>query len=358
MLAELPCEEDAHANALETLAEAYYLAGLDYREKFSDPEEAINIWQELLERLDSSAFHPTATYQLYRTYLQREIEEEYSNPFCETCNSEYWAEQITTNHPGSEWALLIENPDFLDAEEEAYESERIVYEALLIRYYAKDYQKTLLEIRTAQEDRPENPLICKYNLLAAQCIGGLTSYTGDRTPYYEALRDVKTSCPDTEEHQFATDVLRTLGVELGGGSADEEETEKPPSAFVMNDSKDHYFAILVPVESGKSARVKAQTSDFNKEYFNSQRLRITSNLLNRTDQIVLIKSFTNASKGLDYYTVFTGNRGMLIDVNSGGYNMFIISSENYIELFKNKDIEGYTDFFNEHYLSDKSNQAP
>jgi hypothetical protein len=49
---------------------------------------------------------------------------------------------------------------------------------------------------------------------------------------------------------------------------------------------------------------------------------------------------------------------MLIDVNSGGYNMFIISSENYIELFKNKDIEGYTDFFNEHYLSDKSNQAP
>ena len=49
---------------------------------------------------------------------------------------------------------------------------------------------------------------------------------------------------------------------------------------------------------------------------------------------------------------------MLIDVNIGGFNMFVIGSSNYIELFKNKDIEGYTDFFNEHYLSEKSKQAP
>ena len=34
--------------------------------------------------------------------------------------------------------------------------------------------------------------------------------------------------------------------------------------------------------------------------------------------------------------------------------MFVISSSNFIELFKNKDIEGYTNFFNEYYLSEKS----
>ena len=47
---------------------------------------------------------------------------------------------------------------------------------------------------------------------------------------------------------------------------------------------------------------------------------------------------------------------MLIDVNSGGYDMFIISSDNYVELFKNKDIVGYGDFFETHYLSTKSKQ--
>jgi hypothetical protein len=115
---------------------------------------------------------------------------------------------------------------------------------------------------------------------------------------------------------------------------------------------------LVPVSDGKGDYVKAQVSDFNTEYFNTQNLRVTSNLLNRTHQIVLIKTFSNHSKGMDFFNVFTGNRELLIEVNSAGYTMFLISSTNYIELFKNKDIEGYTDFFNEHYLSENSKQAP
>ena len=61
---------------------------------------------------------------------------------------------------------------------------------------------------------------------------------------------------------------------------------------------------------------------------------------------------------MDYYNVYKGNRESLIEVNSNGFNMFVISSTNYIELFKNKDIEGYTSFFNEHYLSNKQNKAP
>jgi hypothetical protein len=102
--------------------------------------------------------------------------------------------------------------------------------------------------------------------------------------------------------------------------------------------------------------VKAKSSDFNKAFFESRNLRITGNLLSRTHEIVLVKSFENKTKGMDYFAVFTGNREMLIDVNTGGYDMFIISSENYVELFKNKDITGYGDFFETHYLSTKSKQ--
>ena len=358
MLAELPCEEEERAEALEKLAEAYYLAGLDYREKLADPENAIDTWLEMFERLDSSAFHPTATYQLFRTYLQRELEEGYENPYCETCSSEYWASQISSNYPNSEWALLIENPDYLDAEEEEYETERIEYEAFLTRYYNRDYQQTLLDINKVLAERPGNQLECMYILLRTQCIGGLTSYTGDRDPYYTALEEIISTCPDTEQEEFARALLQQLGVSLSGSEATEEQEKAPPSAFALAPSKKHYFAVLVPVSDGKGDYVKAQVSDFNKEYFNTQNLRVTSNLLNRTHQIVLIKTFSNHSKGMDFYRLFTGNRELLIEVNSAGYTMFLISSTNYIELFKNKDIEGYTDFFNEHYLSGNSKQAP
>ena len=229
---------------------------------------------------------------------------------------------------------------------------------LLSRYYAKDYQATLLEIDVVINDRPENTLRCKYNLLRAQCVGGLTSYTGDRTPYFDALKGVISACPETEETAFAISLLRQLGVDLGSVGETPEKEEEKKTPFTFNPNKEHYFAILIPVDKGNGSEVKALTSDFNTAFFESRNLRITSNLLSRTHQIVLVKSFSNLSKGMDYFTVFTGNREMLIDLNSSGYEMFIISSENYIELFKNKDLNEHGDFFNTHYLTTKSKQEP
>ena len=81
LLASLPCEPDDRVVQEERMAEAYYNAGLDYREKLSDNEKAIETWAELIEVLDSSNFHPTAHYQLFRTYLEREIEENYKIHF-------------------------------------------------------------------------------------------------------------------------------------------------------------------------------------------------------------------------------------------------------------------------------------
>ena len=142
------------------------------------------------------------------------------------------------------------------------------------------------------------------------------------------------------------------------GKAPNKEEEEVINSFVFDPNKEHYFAILIPVDKGSGAEVKAQASDFNSAFFESRNLRITSNLLSRTHQIVLVKSFSNLSKGMDYHTVFTGNREMLIELNSSGFDMFVISSVNYIELFKNKDLDEYMDFFNTHYLSTKSKQEP
>jgi hypothetical protein len=69
--------------------------------------------------------------------------------------------------------------------------------------------------------------------------------------------------------------------------------------------------------------------------------------------VVLVKSFANKGEGMGYYDIFTSNREDLIELNSSGYDMVLISNENYVELFKNKDLQGYVRFFTEHYLSPK-----
>jgi len=355
LLAALPCEPDARVSEEERMAEAYYNAGLDYREKLSDNEKAIETWVELIERLDSSAFHPTAHYQLFRTYLEREIEENYQNPFCDDCNSQYWADEIVRLYPGSEWARLIEDPDFKDEEEVLREAQREVYESLLSRYYTKDYQRVLLDIDEVVAADSVNFFACKYTLLRAQCVGGLTSYSGDRTPYFEALQGVVADCPDTEEAAFAQDIMRKLGVELGPDARGSKEQDPEPEAspFEVQPNNEHYFAIFIPVGEGSGNKAKAQASDFNSAFYASKGLKVTSNLIDRSTQVVLVKSFANKGEGMGYYDIFTSNREDLIELNSSGYDMVLISNENYVTLFKNKDISGYVEWFAGQYLSGK-----
>ena len=355
LLAALPCEPDARVSEEERMAEAYYNAGLDYREKLSDNEKAIETWVELIERLDSSAFHPTAHYQLFRTYLEREIEENYQNPFCDDCNSQYWADEIVRLYPGSEWARLIEDPDFKDEEEVLREAQREVYESLLSRYYTKDYQRVLLDIDEVVGADSVNFFACKYTLLRAQCVGGLTSYSGDRTPYFEALQGVVADCPDTEEATFAQDIMRKLGVELGPDARGSKEQDPEPvaSPFEVQPNNEHYFAIFIPVGEGSGNKAKAQASDFNSAFYASKGLKVTSNLIDRSTQVVLVKSFANKGEGMGYYDIFTSNREDLIELNSSGYDMVLISNENYVTLFKNKDLSGYVEWFAGQYLSGK-----
>ena len=352
LLASLPCEEEARLVEEGRMAEAYYNAGLDYREKLNDNKKAIETWAELIEVLDSSDFHPTAHYQLFRTYLEREIEENYQNPFCDDCNSEYWASEILRLYPGSEWARLIEDPEFQDEAEIIREAQREEYEAFLNRYYLKDYQQVLLDIDEVLARDSANAFECKHRLLRTQCVGGLTSYSGERTPYFEALASVVSDCPDTEEAAFAQDLMRKLGVSLGDDPTPKEveETEEQ-SEFATQPDNEHYLAIFIPVGRGNGDQVKAKVADFNNSFFGSKRLKVTSNLLDRSTQVVLVKSFPNMREGMDYYTVFTGNREGLIEVNSSGYEMVLISNENYVSLFKNKNVIGYAQFFAQQYLS-------
>ena len=146
--------------------------------------------------------------------------------------------------------------------------------------------------------------------------------------------------------------MRTLGVDLGDASPKKEQDEAPDvQPFSIQPSNQHYLGIFVPVGRGNGNEIKATTADFNSAFYGSKRLKVTSNLIDRATQVVLVKSFNNQEEAMGYYEVFTSNREDLIDINSSGYDIAVISNENYVTLFKNKDIRGYVDFFSQHYLS-------
>jgi tetratricopeptide (TPR) repeat protein len=357
LLAGLPCDSVARDSSVAMIAEAYYNAGLVYKEKLSDLENAIDTWTELTERMDESEFHPTTYYQLYRTYLQREVEENYQSPFCETCNSEYWSALVLERYPDSEWAILIENPDFVDQEEIKLEEERLAYEALLQRYYAKAYQEVLMACGEIIKYNQSNHYYCKYLILKAQSTGALSARTGgDRSGYFSELQYVIRNCPDSEEEEYARELLLALDPSSLRGGKDEANASEPEAVDVVWEHKpylEHYFGILVPVGRGNVEELKATISDFNASFYESKNLRVTANLINRNFQIILVKDFKRQDYSLEYFDVFQANTSMLEAINSSGYRSFTITTENYISLFKNKEMDSYIDWFEEVYLTDK-----
>ena len=152
---------------------------------------------------------------------------------------------------------------------------------------------------------------------------------------------------------FNPTVTKNKKINYGKKSFTEEEEVVEESPFDFNPNKEHYFAVFVPVGRGSGDEIKAQTSDFNNAFYTSKRLKVTSNLIDRANEVVLIKSFRNSEEGMGYFDVFTSNREDLIEINSSGYDIVLISNENYVTLFKNKDIQGYVKFFAQHYLSGK-----
>ncbi len=353
LLAGLPCDSLEREQSIAMIAEAYYNAGLDYKEKLSDLENAIDTWTELVGRMDDSDFHPTTYYQLYRTYLQRELEENFMSPFCESCNSEYWSALVLEKYPNTEWSLLIENPEFADEQEMLKEEQRLIYEGHLLRYYAKAYQEVLLACNEVIQTEPLNNYLCQYRLLRAQCVGGLSAYAGgDRNAYFDALRAVVSECIESEEGIFAQELLDALG-QGGTKKPVEKESLKEEVVEVPWEHKpylEHYFGMLVPVGRGNVEELRASIADFNTEFYKSKELRVTANLIDRNFQILLIKSFVRQDFSLDYFEVFRNNDGILKTINTSGYRSFVISTENYVEMFKNKQLDSYINWFEKVYL--------
>ncbi len=356
LLEGLPCSEEQRNSADVETATAVYQSGVIYKEKLDDTDNAIEAWVDLLDRFDESEEHPLAHYQLYRTYLFLEETENYQNPFCGTCNSQYWADQISLLYPDSEWAQLVENPEFVDFEEQRRIDELAAYEAHLIRYYAqKDYQSILTEVNALLDTVPDHTQECRYRFLRAQCIGWLDGRARGRDNYIAALEEVVASCDSSDQAVAANEILQGLGAGKkeapgNGDKADAAPKLKDFGNFTDKPVLEHYLGVVIPVREGGSDKTKASLSDFNRQYFASANLKVTSNLLDRENQLVLVKQFARKDRAMDYFRVLTSNRESMIDLNTSGFKMFVIHTENYVELFKGKDVDGYLQFFEQVYL--------
>jgi tetratricopeptide (TPR) repeat protein len=377
LLSGLPCDDASKLEGmLKDAAEGYYNAGVIYKERLEDEDNAINSWEQLITNLDESAFHPTAYYQLFRTWLFKEQQKGYKkNPFCGTCNSKHWGDEIKSKYPGTDWAMLVDNPEYLDMQDVKKSEENAKYQQVYNLYASRNYVTAKLACDTVISTQPENSLLCKYKLLRAVCVGYTDAPYGIKENYQRELNAIAATCGGTDEGKRANELLKTMveppakpsgseqtpdgttNVETPqepGGTSNEGNPEGTPtevsSPFKYDPDAEHYFAVVLPVAGTDINKSKSAVTDFNSNMFTSSQLKVTNNLLNKDNHLILIKSFKVLDDAKSYASTFEEDEAGLKDVNGKATHLFLISKQNYIALFKTKDLEGYMAFYQENYM--------
>jgi hypothetical protein len=207
--------------------------------------------------------------------------------------------------------------------------------------------------------QPENHLLCKYKLLNAQATGYMDGMTGMRENYLNALKAITTECPGTEEAIYAAELVKKLEAEQTKPNEQEQpkdtEEEKPEeqapvdqSLFTYDEAARYYFMIVVPLGKGDMNAMKASISDFNADLFKTLALKVSSNMLDKDHQVLLVKTFNKMDDAINYFKVIQGNDAFK-SILDQGFAFSLISKENYVTLFKNKQIDAYQTFFNASY---------
>jgi hypothetical protein len=348
-LKDIPKDSSGLNASNAKVCEAMYIAGTIYKEKLKDIDNAVESFEVLNGRFDECEYTAESHYQLYRIYLDKERKGNFIG-FEESQTSKYWADKIIERWPDSEFARLVRDPNQLMSDEVRYKAEEDAYTALYQQFRDGYYYQVITTCDSVVVNEPKNHLLPKYHMLRAMAIGG----THDVAAFRAALLAVKTKYPGTDEAKGAEAILKTLdsqGASEGGGEEPEEEEEKAPaSATFKTPVGKHYVVLLYPSADGDVEQVKKKLSDFSQQNFPGMTINVNASMLDANFHVLMLSMFQTKEKAMEYYGLFQSDKVNLVGINDQGYATFAISTENYPELYKSKDVGGYTAFFNKNYL--------
>lgn len=361
--ADIPTSDLERRKLHSQISEALFNSGFIYKEKFDDTDNSIESFQNLLSRYDTTSHELVAYYQLYRLYLKKESQKKADFFSLDPRSSSiYYKELILDEYPNSEFAAILRSPDGKLDNDDDSKSNKLYKNAFSLfksdsMSIALNYIDSVLPLKEAA------PVGGKLQLLKALCFAQDRQLNGMMTQ----LNLVITNFPNTEEEKEAKDLLSRVQKFLGSNGQTPATNPSDSSSVVINTQKMvldsnsiydpnlvgvHYYLVVCPKDKKVDVtELKTKMNKFNQKFFGSKGLTVTQSFITNEYPILLIKTFGTPEEGKAYYQAILTNQSKEIpELEKSGLQHYPISKNNFITLFKKKEIEAYFDFFNAAYL--------
>ncbi|GAA5219523.1 hypothetical protein GCM10025777_01530 [Membranihabitans marinus] len=330
ILKDVPKDDNERVQVKGMINEAMLKMAFSYRSDLNLLEKSNETLLLLLDRQPLREIEAEAIYLLYlnekdlgHTAKADEYKRKFDQLFADT--------ELAKN-------IRIANTPVFDQETVAESA----YKKILKAYENDDLEeaRTLID-QAFNMFKTDKEFMPKYALLDALVTGRVEG----KEPYIEKLKYLVANYPNSDEGQEARNYIQVLG-----GKIETNITRLTNNDFNTSvASIPHYILVTVPSPESINT-LKIQISDFNKEYFNNDKLTISTVQITKKGEkeaALLVRRFDNQEKAETYYNTVKKqenkfSKGMEVDI-------YPLAINNYRFLITEDRLDSYRDFIRDNY---------
>lgn len=327
LLANLPVNDSLISLSNERMLNAYYDAGIIYKDQLNETQMAVKQFQTILDRKIVSDFNLLALYQLYKIYEVADPPLAYS-----------YKNEILVSYPDSDYANYLRDPDFFVKRKEIEKLSEEDYLKTLDRYKRGLYSLVISTADDVIANDKKNSYRSKYMLLKALSIAQSTENKAEMIP---VLKQVIAEYPGTMEEKKAKELIE---IQEKGYSAFMESNFANKSIYTYLDNQEQWI-IIIPDKKINTNTAKTRVTDFNREFYNKEKYTVVTKLLNMDQNVIVVKEMSE-EKGREYIRTYKKTK-KLMEMQDA--TIMMITQENMKVLFDLQKLDEYINFYAEFY---------
>ena len=324
LIKRIPLTDSLFAASQQKMVEAYYNAGIIYKDQLNEKSLAKTQFLTVLDKTFENPFTLLSAFQLYKLFEEKDENKanEYKN-------------YIFNNYPNSDYANFLRDPDFFIKKKELDKIALDEYLLVLERYNNELYPLVMLKADNIINNEKENIFRPKYMLLKAMSIG-MTSE--DKTLMKPLLELIVEQYPKTEESERAIELLSIIEK----GVSENKEVDFTKKSIYEYNENDSYYLLIFLDEKQNSNNEKGNVVDFDREFFSRLQLKVSSKIFGGSQNVIFVEEFENQETVQDYLSTFKSTRKHITKLHNN--NIIIISKKNLKTLFKTQNLSEYESF--------------
>jgi hypothetical protein len=328
LLADIPLTDSAMKASNDRLLEALYSAGVIYKEELKEPEMAKKQFEAVRSKNTEGDIDLSSAFQLYKLYVSDEAKSEAEKQY------------ILITYPNSDYANYLRDPDFFIKRKEREALAEQDYLLVLERYKKGLYMPVISRADAVIAQEKENKFRSKYMLLKAMSMGQMSENKKELLPVLEQLI---AEYPATDEEARAKEMIKIIQTGYSKNISAEFGKKSP---FIFQENATQWVIIFLN-KGESSSTAKSKVSDFDREFFSRDALKVSSKIYDDDQSVILVQDFDNDVTALKYVRIFKSTRKHLLDLQKA--KIMVITQENLKLLFENKLLQEYETFYDEFY---------